>query len=411
MSMPDQSSTFATASDEAAATRLSLPAWTYRDPAFFELERARVFRPSWQVVCHVNDLPETGDYHVFDFLGEPVFVVRGEDGVIRAFPNVCRHRAARLLDGEDGGGRGRCPQGRIRCPYHAWTYGLDGRLTHVPYESAYRDFDRSEYGLPELDLEIWRGFVFVRLESPPGAPGVAEMMAPYDAELAPYRLEEMRALGRVTLRPRAVNWKNVVDNYIDGLHIAVAHTGLRRIVGRSYAIEPQEHVYRMIGEIEAGPRAGWSERLYCRHLPEAAHLPPERRRVWSYYLLWPNMGFDIYPDQIDFMQMIPLGPGETLIREIPYGLPDDRRETRAARYLNWRINRVVNAEDTGLIARVQHGMGSASYRQGPLSEQETCLHAFAEKLRRLLPVARLPEPPPAGAHSEMAGLSGQTSVQ
>lgn len=386
-----------------SAPRLSLPAWTYSNPDFFALERERVFMRSWQVVCHQNDLPAPGDYQVFDFLGEPAFVIRGEDGNLRAFYNVCRHRAARLLDSEAGSTQGNCPQGRVRCPYHAWTYDLEGRLVKVPYESAYPGLDKTDHSLPQLDLEIWRGFVFVRFESVDGDPSVADMMAPYDAELAPYRLEDMTALGRVTLRPRPVNWKNVIDNYIDGLHIAVAHTGLRRIIGRSYAIEPNGQVYRMTGTIEAGERAGWSERMYCRYLPQVPDLPPERQRLWSYYLLWPNMGFDIYPDQIDFMQMIPLSPTETLIREIPYGLPDERRETRAARYLNWRINRVVNAEDTDLIARVQAGMASRSYRQGPLSEAETCLYAFAERMRQLLPVSRLPEAPAAGALAETLG--------
>ncbi len=374
-----------------SSTRFSLPAWTYRSPAFFELEKERIFARSWQLVCHLSDVPDPGDYVQFEFLDEPIIVVRGDDGALRAFYNVCRHRAARILDGD----RGHCA-GVMRCPYHAWTYDLRGRLIKVPFEQRYPGFAKSDraadrWKLPELETEIWLGFVFARFE--PGGPSVAEMMGPYTEELRPYRFEDMQALGRVTLRPRAVNWKNIVDNYCDGLHINVAHTGLRRIAGRTYSLEAGEHVQRMTAEIEAGGHAGWSERLYCRLLPEQDHLPPGRRRLWSYYMLWPNIGFDVYPDQIDFMQMIPLSPTETLIREIPYALPDSSREMRATRYLNWRINRVVNAEDTTLIGRVQQGMASRSYRQGPLAEHEICLTAFAERLRQELPVARLAEEP------------------
>ena len=108
------------------------------------------------------------------------------------------------------------------------------------------------------------------------------------------------------------------------------------------------------------------------------------------------MAFDIYPDQIDFMQFLPVTATETVIREISYAVPDQRREMRVARHLNWRINRRVNAEDTELIARVQLGMQSDSYVAGPLGESEVCLRSFARKLRRLIPEARLASPPPPG---------------
>ena len=102
-------------------------------------------------------------------------------------------------------------------------------------------------------------------------------------------------------------------------------------------------------------------------MPLFEHLPEPDRRRWSYYRLWPNIAFDVYPDQVDFMQFVPVSPTRTIIREIAYVLPDARREVRAARYLNWRINRQVNAEDTALVARVQAGMASSSYDTGPLA--------------------------------------------
>ncbi|HEV7633140.1 MAG TPA: SRPBCC family protein, partial [Steroidobacteraceae bacterium] len=115
-----------------------------------------------------------------------------------------------------------------------------------------------------------------------------------------------------------------------------------------------------------------------------------------YFKLWPNVAFDIYPDQVDFMQFLPVAPGRALIREISYALPDARREMRAARYLNWRINRRVNAEDTALIARVQQGMASRSFSKGPLGTSEVCLRSFCRRMRSLIPQARYLERPAPG---------------
>jgi carnitine monooxygenase subunit len=367
---------------------LSLPGWIYRDPEFFAVEMERVIRPSWQIVCHASDIPAAGDWQTLEYLGESILVIRGDDGEIRAFHNVCRHRASRIVGGESGCAR------RLTCPYHAWTYALDGRLIGVPHRKEYPGLDPSRLGLLPVELETWNGFVFVRLEG--GGPSVAEMMAPYSGEVAPYRFEALRAIGRVTLRPRDVNWKNVADNYSDGLHIPVAHPGLTRLFGRGYRIEAEAHVDRMSGDLIEEASSNPSERAYQRYLPEMPHLPAELQRRWLYYKLWPNVAFDIYPDQVDFMQFLPVSPTETLIREISYALPDDRREMKAARYLNWRINRRVNEEDTALIRGVQQGMASRSWTPGPLGESEVCLRSFARKLRRLIPEANLHQPPSPG---------------
>jgi len=358
----------------------SLPAWTYSDPAFFAAEMERVIRPSWQVVCHESDVPNAGDYHTLDYLRESVVVIRGHDGRLRAFTNVCRHRGSRLLDGASG-----CAKTLV-CPYHAWTYNLDGFLRGIPLRETYGPLEFAKLGLSPVELEIFQGFIFVRLKS--GGPSVAQMMAPYLREIELYRFEALRALGRVTLRPRSVNWKNVGDNYSDGLHIAVAHPGLKRLMEDGYGVEAKEYVDKMWGPILDRPSSNWSERAYQRFLPHVPHLPPERQRLWTYFKLWPNIAFDIYPDQIDFMQWLPVSPTETLIREIAYVIPDERREMKAARYLNWRINRQVNAEDTKLIGRVQDGMASESFSVGPLSENEVALRNFCRRIREVIPEAR-----------------------
>jgi phenylpropionate dioxygenase-like ring-hydroxylating dioxygenase large terminal subunit len=367
----------------------SLPAWTYLDPEFLALERERIFRPSWQVICHVSEIPDPGDYQTLELLGESLFAIRGNDRQVRAFHNVCRHRAARLLDGPTG----QCKR-RIVCPYHAWSYDFEGHLASVGDRNAFPHLDISRESLVPVEMEILLGFVFVRLQ--PGGPGVREMLAPCLEEMAAHEFEKLEPIGRVTLRPRTVNWKNVGDNYSDALHIPVAHPGLTRLFGASYAVESHEWVDRMSGEISDLPSRNWVERLYQKYLPEASHLPEHRRRSWVYFKLWPNFAFDVYPDQVDIMQWLPVTPTTCLIREIGYARPDARREMRVARYLNWRINRQVNAEDTVLIQRVQDGMASGSYRVGPLAAGEVALRRFGKRLRSLIPECAHPAPPTPG---------------
>ncbi|MEN2786207.1 aromatic ring-hydroxylating dioxygenase subunit alpha [Sphingomonas qilianensis] len=367
----------------------SLPGWLYTDAEYHDVEVARVLRPSWQIVCHVSDMPTPGDYHTLDYLGESVIAVRGDDGQVRAFANVCRHRAMRLVEGPAG-----CAK-KLVCPYHAWAYELDGRLTGVPMRGHYPALDMQQMGLVPVGVEIWNGFVFVRLEDN-GGPSVAEMMAPYTPEIAPYHFEDLRAIAPLRTRTRAVNWKNVGDNYSDNLHIPVAHAGLTRLFGKSYAIEAQPYVDKMSGYLADRPSADPWERLYQTHLPPAPHLPDSHQKLWLYYKLWPNMALDIYPDQVDFMQWLPLSPTTSLLREMTFAMPDARRAMKVVRYANWRINRTVNAEDTWLIERVQQGMASQSYQAGPIGRSEVCLRSFARKIRERIPEARLHRAPPAG---------------
>ena len=367
---------------------MSLPGWLYFDPEFFEAEKRAFLRAAPQVVCHESEIAKAGEWRSIDYLGESVIVIRGDDGEVRAFSNVCRHRGSRIVDGTGG-----CAK-VLTCPYHAWSYSRDGRLVGVPHRNEYPGLRTEDHGLFPVALEQWHGFLFVTLE--PGSPSVAEMMAPYEDEVAPYRFEDLRVMGRVTLRPRPLNWKTIADNYSDHLHIPVGHPGLTRLFERNYRIEAKEWVDRMEGDLVEKDSANPSERAYQKLLPDVGHLPPSHKRKWLYYKLFPNVAFDIYPDQVDFMQFLPVSPTETVIREISYALPDDRREMKAARFLNWRINRRVNAEDTELITRVQLGMQAQSYEPGPRGMSEVCLRSFASKLRRMIPEARLPQPPAPG---------------
>jgi phenylpropionate dioxygenase-like ring-hydroxylating dioxygenase large terminal subunit len=268
------------------------------------------------------------------------------------------------------------------------------------------DFDESQNSLVPVEMEIFQGFIFVRLKTVDG-PSVADQFAPYLEELKPYRFEELEPMARVVMRPRKVNWKQIADNYVDALHIPMAHPGLSALVGNSYGVEvggKGGYIHKMWSDVRKTRKNTLSNHLYDQILPTMDHLSADKQRHWVYYRLWPNLAFDVYPEQMDFMQFIPISATTTMIRELPYALPDDRREVQIARYLNWRINRQVNAEDTDLISRVQDGMGTSGYSSGPLAKTEVCLIDSAEKIRTAMPVSRLSQKP---EEQDMAAINQQ----
>ena len=378
---------------EPAATAFAaetLPGWTYENEEFFALERESLFLRNWQVVCHVSEVREPGEFATIEVMGERAFVIRDAEGGLRAFHNVCRHRAAAVVDGPNG----RC-NGAIRCPYHGWTYALDGRLKAVPGESSFPNLDKARFGLHALDLQVFLGFVFIRFRS--GGPSVAERMAPYHEELVPYRFEEMEPVGPPFRSEFGVDWKNVMDNYLEGYHVPVGHPGLYRLFGTRYDVEARPgNVSRAIHWLRDQPSSNWSERHYQTLLPEIKHLPAERQRAWSYYVMLPNIAFDIYPDQMDFFRLLPTAPGKSVMIGRSYRLPGADRRLRAAQFLNHRINVQVQREDDVLIQSVQGGLTSESYVSGLLSEKEVCLRQLHDMVRNALPVARLPRPPAPG---------------
>ena len=162
-------------------------------------------------------------------------------------------------------------QGGSSAPITPGATACAAALAGVPFRDSFVGLDPAAHGLAPVEHEIFHGFIFVRLAG--SGPSVAEMMAPYESEIEPYRLEELVPLGRVTLRPRTVNWKNIGDNYSDALHITVAHPGLTRLFGRGYGIEAREWVDKMWGDLRDQPSANWSERIYQKCLPPVPHLP------------------------------------------------------------------------------------------------------------------------------------------
>jgi phenylpropionate dioxygenase-like ring-hydroxylating dioxygenase large terminal subunit/AcrR family transcriptional regulator len=376
------------------AIKLTLPAWAYHSEEFHELEREQLFLSSWQVVGHESELPETGDYVAFELFGRRGFVVRGADGGIRAFHNVCAHRAHAVVSGE----RGRCAK-FLTCRYHGWTYHLDGRNRSVSAADTFPKFDRSQYGLKPIELEIFMGFLFVRFRG--GEPTVAERMAPHAAELSHYRLAEMVPLDETWTNEVAIDWKNVVENYVEDYHFPIGHPGLSALMEPQYdrASFPGGTM-RLSHRMRAVPLKSWSAERYANLLPVIDHLPEDMRRRWTYFGLYPNVFFDVYPEWMDFFHVLPLGAGRTLIRARSFGFADERREMKAARFLCSRLNARVQAEDEVLTESVQRGLASGAYSQGILSSKEVVLAGFQDWIRERLPIARSVNVPAKGTIAE-----------
>ena len=373
------------------ALRYTLPAWVYHNEEFHELEKQQLFLPSWQVVCHVSELAATGDFVSFEFFGQRGFVVRDEGGMLRAFHNVCSHRAHAVVGQE----RGRCGK-FLTCVYHGWTYHLDGRNRSISAPDTFPKFDRSKFGLKPIELEEFMGMLFVRFQT--GEPGVAERMAPHQAELAHYRMDQMVPLDDLWTRELEIDWKNVVENYVEDYHFPIGHPGLSALMEPQYDREILPGgTMRLSHRMRATPLKSWSAERYARFLPVIEHLPENMRRRWTYLGLFPNVFFDIYPEWLDFFQVLPSGPGRTLLRARSFGFPDDRREMRAARFLCSRLNARVQAEDELLTRSVQLGLSSGAYTQGILSDKEIVLAGFQDWIRARLPVTKLVEAPACGS--------------
>ena len=366
----------------AAEPVRTLPAWTYRSAAFFRAEQEAVFRRSWLLIGHAAQLRRPGDYVSQTIAGEPLAVVRGEDGELRAFSNVCRHRGARVLDGA-----GTCGKA-LRCPYHGWTYGLDGRLLGVPERSGFARLVKDENGLWPLRCAELAGFVFVSLAGDPEPlerelPGFAERIAPFRPELL---VEYARGQDLLPL-----NWKNVVDNYLEGYHIPVGHPGLLRLLDyKRYTVETTDaKVSYARSPLRAKASRNLQERLYQRLVRPMPGVEGDDAETWSYIFAFPAMTWNLYPDQIDSWCVYPLDERRTLAVWRSYRPPErSGLRDRLVRRLNFRLNSLVMDEDNELCARVQDGLGSSLYRAGVLNAaRENGLKHFHDHIREAVPAA------------------------
>jgi phenylpropionate dioxygenase-like ring-hydroxylating dioxygenase large terminal subunit len=363
----------------------ALPAWVYNDPEMSRLEYERILRPSWQLVCHVSSLANPGDYVALEIARESIVVIKSTAGEIQAFHNVCRHRGARILHGE-----GNCP-GAITCPYHGWSYKLSGELLGMPNRETFPPLERAQLGLKVVRTQVFSGFVFVCLAGDE-LPSLEKIWGEIGTEFVAHHFERMQPLAPLYVEHWDCDWKVAMDNYLESYHVPIGHPGLFRMFTPDFDDQSSTDsgVARGASWLRERPSSRWSERMYQKMIGEVSqNLPEADRKRWSFYSMLPNLGIDVFPDQMDFFQVLPRGPGKCTIRGQVFGLPDERREMRIVRYLNARINRQVQREDEFLCTRVQQGLASPSYEPGPLSSIEKWMLEFHDLLRARIPEARL----------------------
>lgn len=330
----------------------TLPSSWYLDPAHHRRELDRILARSWQLAARVDQLAKAGDYVTATIAGEPVVVVRGEDGTLRAFYNVCRHRAGTVAPGESG-----CVRA-FRCVYHGWTYRLDGSLRTTPEMEGVERFEVDAFGLVPIRCEIWSGLVFVSLD--PKAKPLSKALGNIPALAARTAFGSMR-FARRDVYPIACNWKAYVDNYLEGYHIPAAHPGLNQVLDyRRYEVEIDGPtvVQRSPGRGETGGDARF---LY----------------VWA----WPNFMLNVSPGYAQTNLIVPDGPERTLCVFDYFFVQDAEREMEES----VRFSDGIQQEDIGLCESVQRNLRSRAYEAGRYSaKRENGLHHFHELVRKAM---------------------------
>lgn len=368
--------------------RRGLPGWCYHSDALLELEKEHLFRTHWQIACHVSDLPKPGAYLTLDMVGERVLLLRGQEGEVRAFHNICRHRGSRLVAND----KGHC-RGALVCPFHGWVYNLDGTLRGPARPDSFPPLDKQEFTLAPVELETWLGIVFIRLKPGP-QPSVATLMQPFAEELSHYQTPAMVPAGEIWSQSSPVNWKSVRDVDNEGYHVAMAHPALQDLYGASYYDEPFVNgVSRSFATYN--PHAGrrWSVRKYREIAPDATHLPPDLRKAWIYYGIFPNNVIAVTPETLQFYQEFPVSRDRTQLRGAIYRYPDEGRAQRLARYLAARIDRDTMNEDVQLTIWSNEAMTSRAFAGFHLSDLEYGVRSHHDHIRAVLPVTTLDQPP------------------
>jgi choline monooxygenase len=345
----------------------------YRDPEVLEVEQRQIFARTWQLAGHISQLPEPGSYITAQAGVEPVLVLRDDEGALRAFKNVCRHRGSRLLSGSGDCGKA------IRCRYHGWTYRFDGQLIGVPEGRAIPGLDKSKLGLFPARVEVMAGLVFVNLDI--HATPLAEQVSALPERLDRWGLGDLKVKNeKPTTQP--ANWKIVVDNYLEGYHVPIAHPGLMRLLDyKRYEVELHDNWLWYDAPLRDKPSGNRLERIYQRMVEPMPHLSESDRRVWHYIFIYPNTTIDLYPDQVGIWRIAPDGPLRSADLALTLLPQHAGLRTRAVQYANRKVNELVSDEDADLVANQQAGLETRGFEPGPLSRREAALGWFADKIR------------------------------
>lgn len=323
------------------------PASWYVDPRVFDLERRTVFSCSWQMVGRAEQLREPGQFLAGEVAGDPILVVRGKDQILRGFFNVCRHHAAAVVTESTG-----CAQ-QLRCPYHGWTYGLDGQLIGAPEFGGTRDFDYSAHGLVPLDTALWQGWVFAKVEK--GGASLEEFVgAALNQPIQSLGLDRLHWAERRRYKLNC-NWKVFVDNYLDGgYHVPHLHGGLSSVLdNRTYTIELGERFCLQSSAVVAdgADRATSAVRRGGRAL---------------YYWIYPNLMINYYEGVMDTNLVLPLGLDRTEV-VFDYYFSDSWAQTQEQQLASIAVSERIQNEDAAICESVQRGLSSRAYTAGRLS--------------------------------------------
>lgn len=331
----------------------ALPSRFYRGTEVLTFEHEHVFGRSWQLVAHRGELEEAGDHVVAEVGPMPVLVVRGDDGGLRAFPNVCRHRAGPLAWCSGKGARA------LRCKYHGWTYSLDGRLRTAPEMEGARDFDREGIQLPRLEVREWQGLVFVALDAT--VPAFDEVYGGIVERIRPIDLGAMRFLKRVVYDV-ACNWKVYVDNFLEGYHLPYVHPGLSRVL--DYRVYDTElfrwHSLQHSPLRDAGAVYGDGDAFY--------------------YFVYPNTMLNILPGRMQTNRVMPAGADRCRVEFDYYYARDEATQARIEK--DQAFSDEIQAEDIRICEAVQRGLSSGAYEAGRLNpKRESGVWHFHQLLR------------------------------
>jgi choline monooxygenase len=323
---------------------LSLKADAYTDNAWFEADRQAILAKHWQWVCHVEKLRAPGDYVTADIAGQPIVITRARDGLLRAFYNVCKHRAHMLLTGAGN-------TSRIMCPYHAWVYRLSGELVRAPETDALEDFDTNDICLDQVKVTEFAGFVFVNLD--PDAAPLQEVAGNLETEIRHWApdIENLTFARRLTYDIKS-NWKNVVDNFLECYHCPTAHKDFCDLVDMdTYKVTTYGIYSSHMAEAGTGANSAY----------DVSNATVRTHAVWW---LWPTTCLMRYPGRSSMivLNVVPVGPDRTLeTYDFYLETPDpDPMEIDAMRY----IDEVLQPEDIGLVESVQRGMSTPAFQQG-----------------------------------------------
>jgi choline monooxygenase len=349
----------------------TLPARWYIEPSFLELEKVKIFWRTWQPVGRVDMVLRPGDYFTCEVLGEPLVVTRDWQGQLRAFSNVCRHRAGPVAAGKGN-------RKSLQCSYHGWTYGLDGQLLTTPEFEGVCDWTPADFCLPAVRVEAWGPFIFVNLD--PEAPALLETFGaiPADVMAKGFKIERMQLAERRDYTVNA-NWKAYIDNYLEGYHIPIAHPGLfREIDYDQYRVDTFRYYssqYAPIRPLRRDQVAG-RDRRYLRTEEEAQAL---------YYWIFPNVMLNFYPDNLQINIILPLDHEHTLtIFEWYFEQPGSGAGWESMQQ-SIAFSDQIQQEDMAICETVQRGLQSRFYQQGRFSvKRENGVHHFQSLIYEFL---------------------------